>query len=437
MMLKNSREIEQVLLGMKMSGGFLSLVDYGRYSFEVPLSKLETEWQALTERIGALPYPMDGIVVKFADGEFRESLGSTAHHPRGEMAFKFVNAQSSSVLEKVEWSFGKNCLTPVAEIRPVELGGTTIRRATLHNARHIQELDLQIGDTVVVERAGDVIPHIVSRTPGAERQSAMITHCPGCGTELVWKGPELTCPSPECFETLLCRLSAAVLALDIDNLGDATLRQIMKQYRVRSVRGLFDLSRSELARLERFGEKSAANLFESLQQARKCEDFRLLAALNIPNVGVNVAKLLLKEYTFAQLRELPEEELGNIRGIGPERAAALRRTFTEEKAFIDDLLEAVDLRNSTGSLAAPTVCFTGKMPEKRSFYESLAKEYGMEPVDQVTESLSLLVAADPAEKSTKLERAAKWGTEIISADEFLKRCPPKNQPEEDEQLSLF
>lgn len=437
MMLKNSREIEQVLLGMKMSGGFLSLVDYGRYSFEVPLSKLETEWQALTERIGALPYPMDGIVVKFADGEFRESLGSTAHHPRGEMAFKFVNAQSSSVLEKVEWSFGKNCLTPVAEIRPVELGGTTIRRATLHNARHIQELDLQIGDTVVVERAGDVIPHIVSRTPGAERQSAMITHCPGCGTELVWKGPELTCPDPECFETLLCRLSAAVLALDIDNLGDATLRQIMKQYRVRSVRGLFDLSRSELARLERFGEKSAANLFESLQQARKCEDFRLLAALNIPNVGVNVAKLLLKEYTFAQLRELPEEELGNIRGIGPERAAALRRTFTEEKAFIDDLLEAVDLRNSTGSLAAPTVCFTGKMPEKRSFYESLAKEYGMEPVDQVTESLSLLVAADPAEKSTKLERAAKWGTEIISADEFLKRCPPKNQPEEDEQLSLF
>ena len=228
-----------------------------------------------------------------------------------------------------------------------------------------------------------------------------------------------------------------MLALDIDNLGDATLRQIMKQYRVRSVRGLFDLSRSELARLERFGEKSAANLFESLQQARKCEDFRLLAALNIPNVGVNVAKLLLKEYTFAQLRELPEEELGNIRGIGPERAAALRRTFTEEKAFIDDLLEAVDLRNSTGSLAAPTVCFTGKMPEKRSFYESLAKEYGMEPVDQVTESLSLLVAADPAEKSTKLERAAKWGTEIISADEFLKRCPPKNQPEEDEQLSLF
>ena len=437
MMLKNSREIEQVLLGMKMSGGFLSLVDYGRYSFEVPLSKLETEWQALTERIGALPYPMDGIVVKFADGEFRESLGSTAHHPRGEMAFKFVNAQSSSVLEKVEWSFGKNCLTPVAEIRPVELGGTTIRRATLHNARHIQELDLQIGDTVVVERAGDVIPHIVSRTPGAERQSAMITHCPGCGTELVWKGPELTCPNPECFETLLCRLSAAVLALDIDNLGDATLRQIMKQYRVRSVRGLFDLSRSELARLERFGEKSAANLFESLQQARKCEDFRLLAALNIPNVGVNVAKLLLKEYTFAQLRELPEEELGNIRGIGPERAAALRRTFTEEKAFIDDLLEAVDLRNSTGSPAAPTVCFTGKMPEKRSFYESLAKEYGMEPVDQVTESLSLLVATDPAEKSTKLERAAKWGTEIISADEFLKRCPPKNQPEEDEQLSLF
>ena len=438
MMLKNSREIEQVLLGMKMSGGFLSLVDYSRYSFEVPLSKLEMEWEDLVERIGALPYPMDGIVVKFADAEFRESLGSTAHHPRGEMAYKFVNARSSSVLEHVEWSFGKNCLTPVAEIRPVELGGTTIRRATLHNARHIQELDLQIGDAVVVERAGDVIPHIVSCTPGEERRSAMITHCPGCGAELAWKGPELACVNPECFETLLCRLSAAVLALDVEKLGDATLRQIMKQYQVRSVHGLFDLSRSDLARLERFAEKSAANLYDALQQARKCDDFRLLAALNIPNVGVNVAKMLLKEHTFAQLRELPEEALSAIRGIGPERAAALRRTFTEEKDFIDDLLDAVELRSTTGGAAAPTVCFTGKMPEKRSFYESLAREYGMEVASQVTESLTLLVAADPAEQSTKLDRARKWGTQIISPEEFLLRCPPKEPIEqEDEQLSLF
>ena len=437
MMLKNSREIEQVLLGMKMSGGFLSLVDYGRFSFEVPLSKLEAEWANLLERINALPYPMDGIVIKFADEAFRQSLGSTAHHPRGEMAFKFVNSRSSSVLENVEWSFGKNCLTPVAEIRPVELGGTTIRRATLHNARHIQELDLQIGDTVVVERAGDVIPHIVSCTPGAERREALISHCPGCNTALVWKGPELTCPNPECFETLLCRLSAAVLALDIDNLGDATLRQIMKQYSVRSLRGLFALSRADLARLERFAEKSAANLFESLQQARSCPDYRLLAALNIPNVGVNVAKVLLKEHSFAELRELPEEALSAIKGIGPERAAALRRVFTEEKAFIDGLLDAVDLQSSTGKSAAETVCFTGKMPEKRSFYESLAREYGMEVADQVTESLTLLVAADPAEQSTKLERAKKWGTLIISPDEFLKRCPPKESAAQEEQLSLF
>jgi DNA ligase (NAD+) len=150
------------------------------------------------------------------------------------------------------------------------------------------------------------------------------------------------------------------------------------------------------------------------------------------------SKLLLKEHTFAQLRELPEEELSAIRGIGPERASALRRTFTEEKAFIDDLLAAVELRSSTGSAAAPTVCFTGKMPEKRSFYESLAREYGMEVASQVTESLTLLVAADPAEQSTKLDRARKWGTQIISPEEFLLRCPPKEPAvQEDEQLSLF
>ena len=438
MMLKNAREIDQLLLAMKQTGGGLTLVDYERWSFEVPLSKLEAEWETLTSRIAALPYPMDGIVVKFADAEFRRSLGSTAHHPRGEMAYKFVNAKASSVLEDVEWSFGKNCLTPVAELRPVELGGTTIRRATLHNAKNILDLDLRIGDTVVVERAGDVIPHIVSCAPGATRRSALIDRCPGCGTSLEWRGPELVCPNPECFETRLCRLAAATRALDIDNLGDATLRQIMKQYHVRTLKGLFELTRADLARLERFADKSAANLYESLQTARKCEDFRLLAALNIPNVGANIAKLLLKEHTFAELRKLSEEELSGIRGIGPERAAAIRRTFTEEKTFIDELLDALELRSGNAG-DAPTVCFTGKMPEKRAFYEDLARKHGMTPVDQATAGLSLLVAADPAEHGGKLERARRYGTEIISVGEFLRRCPPDaGKPAADDgQLTLF
>ena len=439
MMLKSSREIDQVQLAMKMTGGGLTLVDYDRWSFEVPLSRLEAEWEELVAKITALPYPMDGIVVKFADDGFRRSLGSTAHHPRGEMAFKFVNAKASSVLENVEWSFGKNCLTPVAEIRPVELGGTTIRRATLHNARNILDLDLRIGDTVVVERAGDVIPHIVSCTPGETRRSPMIDRCPCCHAALEWRGPELVCPDPECFETRLCRLAAAVRALDVDNLGDATLRQIMKQYHVRTLKDLFGLTRSDLARLERFAEKSAANLYESLQRARKCEDFRLLAALNIPNVGANIAKLLLREHPLAELRELPEETLAEIRGIGPERAKALRRTFADEKEFIDELLDAVEVR-SGGSADAPTVCFTGKMPEKRGYYEEAARRHGMEPVDQVTAGLSLLVAADPAEHGTKLDRARQLGTEIVSVEEFLRRCPPDPAAaasEDDGQLTLF
>ena len=443
MMLKSSRETEQLLLAMKRTGGFLTLVDYGRFSEEVPLSRLEESWESLTERIRTLPYPMDGIVVKFADPFFRRSLGSTAHHPRGEMAYKFVNARAESILENVQWSFGKNCLTPVAEIRPVELGGTTIKRATLHNAKNIADMDLQIGDTVVVERAGDVIPHIVSRTPGAVRRSALIDVCPGCGTKLIWKGPELACPDPECFETRLCRLAAAVRALDADNLGDATLRQIMKQFSVRSLKDLLSLGRSDFVRLERFGAKSAENLAESLAKARKCDDFRLLAALNIPNVGVNVAKLLLREYSFSELRNLPEETLSEIRGIGPERAAALRRTFAEDSVLIDELLEAVDLRSGRGQGEGKTVCFTGKMPEKRSFYEKIARSYGWEIAEQVTENLTLLVAADPLENGTKLERARKRGTEIVSTEEFLKRFPLKETDSgasgeaDNGQLSLF
>ncbi len=438
MMLKDPREVRQLEFAMKQTGAYLTLVDYDRVSFEVSAGELESRWQELTDKIAALPYPMDGIVVKFADAVYRQSLGSTAHHPRGEMAYKFVNARSPSALEDVEWSFGKNSLTPVAVIRPVELGGTTIRRATLHNAKNILDLNLQIGDDIVVERAGDVIPHIVSSSPGENRRNAMIDRCPGCGTELVWKGPELCCPGPDCFETRLCRLSAAVRALDIDNLGDATLRQIMKQFEVRSFGDLLKLDKRKLVSLDRFAEKSAANLYDALQKARKCDDFRLLAALNIPNVGINVAKKLLKTCPFDRLRTLSADELGVMEGIGPERAAALRKTFTEEKTFIDELLASVELRSSFGAAEKQTVCFTGKMPEKRAYYEETARQHGLEPVDQVTGNLSLLVAADPQESGTKLDHARKAGIEVISTDEFLARFPPqKKGQQEEEQLSLF
>lgn len=441
---KNSRNAVAGIMGLKeiaemeLQGAKITLVDYNLVSFRVKYSELAVKWEELRRKLEALPYPQDGIVIKLADSAYSASLGNTAHHPRGEIAFKFTNIRRETRLIGVEWSFGKNCLTPVAELEPVEISGTTIRRATLHNIQNILELGVQIGDTVTVERAGDVIPYIVSSTPGEERRSPLIEDCPSCGAKLVRRGPELCCPNPECPETELQRLAAAVRNLGIERLGEPTLRKLMENSGVRHLGDLFELTAMDLLRLDGFAAKSAANLIEEIQKARIVNDYQLLAALNIPNIGANVAKVIFSHTDFAGLRRMSEEELSAIPGIGPERAKALVSELAAQSEYLDELLGAVRLIHAAAPAAEiPTVCFTGKMPEKRSYYEKLATAHGYRSADDVTSSLSLLVAADPAETSGKLKKAARLGVKVVSLDEFLSMLSPVSAPAAEEgQLSL-
>lgn len=444
---KNPRNAVAGIMGLKeidamiAQGAKLTLVDYSLVSFETTLSELPQIWEQLLERIALLPYPMDGVVLKFADSAFRESLGNTAHHPRGEIAYKYSNVKRESVLLDVEWSFGKNNLTPVAVMESVEFSGVTVKRATLHNVQNIIDMDLQIGDTVTVERAGDVIPYISGSVPGTDRRSPLITRCPACGTLLERKGPELICPAPDCPGTSLQRLAAAVKALDIENLGESTLRKLISVCQVRTLRDLFRLTAVDLLKVEGFAEKSASNLLKELQRVRTMPEHQFLASLNIPNVGPNIAKLLLEDLDLQQLRTSTADRLSSIPGIGPERAKALTEAFAVRKEEIDELLSAVspvrEIREKDAGV--PTVCFTGKMPEKRSFYVDLAQEKGFSAADSVTKELSLLVAADVNDNSSKLVKARKLGIRIMSLDEFLSApgVPLEESREKEEQPELF
>ena len=422
---KNSRNAVAGIMGLKdislmlMQGAKLTLVDYNLISIPVPLNELADKWEELKQEFARLPYPMDGIVLKFADASFRVSLGNTAHHPRGEIAYKFTNLSCQTTLLGVEWSFGKNCLTPVAELAPVELSGITIKRATLHNVQNIIDMDLHIGDTVTVERAGDVIPFIASSTPGLLRTSPLISCCPQCGSDLIRRGPELCCPNKDCPGSRLQLLCAAIRNLGIERLGEPTVAKIMKHYHILHLRELFDLTVDDLRRLEGFADKSAGNLYTEIQKAREADDFQLLAAMNIPGVGANIAKLILEKYPLDRLPGISETALSEISGIGPERARAIRQVLLERREEFDELLSAVTIRSRKETSAAPGICFTGKMPEKRSFYENLARSMGYEPADSVTSKLSLLVAADVNDNSSKLKNARKLGIKIISLDEFL------------------
>ncbi len=439
---KNSRNAVAGIVGLKEIDDMLAqkakitLVDYNMVSRRVAFSQLAERWDALLAELAALPYPQDGAVIKLADAAYESSLGNTAHHPRGQIAFKFTNIRRTTKLLDVEWSFGKNCLTPVAHLEPVEISGTTIKRATLHNVQNLLELDIQIGDTVTVERAGDVIPYIVSAEPGDTRRSPLIEACPCCGTKLVRRGPELCCPNPDCFETELQRLAAAVRNLGIERLGEPTLRKLMENSGVKRLADLFELKVMDILKLDGFAAKSAANLIEEIHKARIVNDYQLLAALNIPNIGVNVAKVIFARTDFSGLRKMSVEELSEIPGIGPERAQALVRELAAQSQFLDELLAAVRLIHAGGEQEErPTICFTGKMPEKRSHYEKLAEANGYAAANDVTSTLSLLVAADINDSSSKLKKAANLGVRIVSLEDFLgelgeqKPEPPEGQLE--------
>ena len=360
---KNSRNAVAGIVGLKDISGMIfqhakiTLADYRLYSFEVKLSELAAKWESLKERLAELPYPQDGIVLKFADEEFRKSLGNTAHHPRGEIAYKFTNIKKTTRLLGVEWSFGKNCLTPVALLEPVDISGTTIKRASLHNLQNIRELGVMIGDEVVVERAGDVIPYISSVIPGAERKSPLIDSCPSCGAALKQVGPELVCTGNDCPETSLQRLCAAVRNLGIERLGEPTLRRLMDKCGVKRVSQLFSVTARDLLQIEGFAAKSASNLVNEIQRAREVNDYQLLASLNIPHIGLNMARQLLQQHTLEELRNMGVEEFSVLNGVGPERANALAEQFSLQHDYLDELLSAVTLKSSSGTQReVKTVC---------------------------------------------------------------------------------
>ena len=426
---KNSRNAVAGIMGLKDIGPMLvqhaklTLVDYRLVSHRVRADELAERWEDLKLELAKLPYPQDGIVVKLADAAYRASLGNTAHHPRGEIAYKFTNQSCETTLLDVEWSFGKNNLTPVAHLAPVELSGITIKRATLHNAQNLIDMDIRIGDTVTVERAGDVIPYISARKPGAHRRDALIDKCPSCGAELVRRGPELVCPNANCPETELQRLLAALRSFGVERLGEPTLRKLVKSCGIKRVADLFRVTVADLLAIEGFQQKSAENLVNEIRKARRVDEYKIVASLNIPNVGANIAKKMLEKHPLDELRHMNAEELTRLDGVGPERGAAVAREFAADREYLDELVAAVEVVRAGTPGDAPgrgKVCFTGKMPEKRSYYEKLAAEAGFEPVDAVTKDLALLVAADPAATGGKLAAAHRNGIKIVALDEFLK-----------------
>jgi len=382
-----------------------------------------------------LGYEIDGVVIKLDHLAAREEMGSTSHHPRWAYAFKFPPRKEITRVLAIIPSVGRTgVVTPVAMLRPVELSGVTVSRATLHNREEVARKDIREGDRVRIQRAGDVIPQVLERIEEPERERGprfeMPATCPSCGTELVERGPFSLCPNSfECPAQLTGRLVhfGSRSALDVEGLGEETARLLVSEKLVRQLPDLFDLTAEQIEPLPGFAEKSAAKLVEGIDKASKVELDRFLFALGIPEVGVTVARSLARHFrSFEAIRRATAEELQTVDGVGPRMADQITTFFEEEthRAVLDRLLdgriELVEPEEEAGDkpLEGLTMVFTGGLERfSRSEAKKLAQDLGAKVTGSVSKKTDYVVAGE--DPGSKYDKARELGVTILDEQGFV------------------
>ncbi len=394
-------------------------------------------YRDLLERRFDLPYEVDGLVVKVDSFGLQKDLGEISRSPRWAIAFKFPAVQETTEVLEINVQVGRTgALTPVARLRPVRVGGVEVSRATLHNQDEIERKDVRVGDTVFVQRAGDVIPEVVSvvleKRAGDPPRFAFPKKCPVCGGHVVRPEGEAAhrCTNMNCPAQLQARIRhfAQRTAMDIEGLGDKLVAQLVERGLVKDVADLYHLDHQTLSGLERMADKSAHNLLEALEHSKTRGLSRFVYALGIRHVGEHIAALLVEAFgSLEVLEKASREDLEAVMGVGPEVAASLRDFFDEGKnlAVIDRLFKAgLKLRSpqkpaaSEQPLSGQTVVLTGtltSMPRSRA--KEIIKSLGGKVTSSVSKKTDLVIAgADPG---SKLEKAEKLGVKVIGEDEFL------------------
>jgi DNA ligase (NAD+) len=383
-----------------------------------------------------LGYDADGVVVKVDSLELQRRLGSTTHHPRWAVAFKFAARQATTVVRAIEVNVGKTgALTPVAKLEPVPLAGVVISNVSLHNEDEIRRKDVRVGDTVLIERAGDVIPYVVqvvvAKRPSDSAEYRFPEACPACGGvafrpegEVYWRCQNTACPA-QLKERL--RHFGSRRAMDIEGLGEAAVEQLVDRGRVKSFADLYDLGAEEVAELERFAEKSAENLVSAIQGSKTRGLARLLNALGIPMVGERVAQLLATRFgSLERLQRAGEAELAEIHGIGERIAASVAKFFADEsnRDVLKRLGEAgvslteASFEEGPRPLDGKTFVLTGTLPTlTRDAATDLITRFGGRVSSSVSKKTDYVVAGEDAGK--KEADARRLGVTVLDEAAFL------------------
>ena len=388
----------------------------------------------LGEKRGELSYPIDGAVVKVNDFAQREELGSTAKFPRWAEAFKYPPEEKETTLLDIEVNVGRTgVLTPTGVFSPVTLAGTTVSRATLHNQDFILEKGIAIGSRVILRKAGEIIPEVVSvvETPAGEEPFQLPERCPSCGELVVREEGEAAtrCVNPQCPAQLLRHLIhfASRDAMDIEGLGPALLEQLLQKGWVSSPADLYTLEAGKLSKLDRFGKKSAENLLAALEKSKGNDLYRLVFALGIPHIGAKAAQTLCQAFpTMEALEAAGEEQVAEIPGFGGIMAREVAAFFARHSArdLVERLKElglnmtAHKKEEASQKLSGATFVLTGTLPTmSRKEASQLIESHGGKVSSSVSKKTSYVLAGEEA--GSKLEKANALGVPVVTEAQLL------------------
>lgn len=387
---------------------------------------------------GKLTFQTDGMVLKLDSFKQRDRLGATSKAPRWVIAYKYASEQAQTLLRGVDWQVGKGgTLTPVARLEPVFLAGTTVSNATLHNIEQIRRLDLHLGDTIVLEKAGEVIPYVRQAVPEKRPKGAKAVEppkaCPSCASkpEQEEGTPYIRCVNPDCPAQFRERLKwfCGRRQMDMENIGEKLIDQLVDKGLVKTFADLYRLNKDQLLNLERLGDKSAQNVLDAIAGSRQCGLDRLLAGLGIRHVGNRIAYILATNFgSLDALAKATKEELEAVEEIGPSIADSVHDFFHNKagqhviaelkKVGIDPKLEVKKMDAASLPLAGQTIVVTGTLTTlKRDEIEGLITKLGGKASGSVSKKTSFLVAGEAA--GSKLDKARELGVPVISEEEFI------------------
>jgi DNA ligase (NAD+) len=390
------------------------------------------EWEELRHE---LPFETDGVVIKVNEDQYREPLGATSKAPRWAIAYKFQADQAATTLHKITLQVGRlGKITPVAELEPVQLAGTTVKRASLHNEEEIHRRDIREGDKVLVEKAGEIIPQVLQViNPGREGRSdpfEMPGHCPACGEELVkldgevaWRCVNQTCP-PQIRHRI--KHYASRDALDIEGLGEAVVDQLVSQGLITNYADLYELDQEELIKLDRMAEKSTQNLLNAVEASKSQPFYRLIYGLGIRFVGKTVARGLAKAFgTMEKLMNASEEDITDIKEMGPRIADSVTAYFGNPKnrQIIERLREygltftAEQEKPSSLELKDKTFVLTGSLPSlTRKDASEIIEKHGGKVTSSVSGNTDFVLAGE--NPGSKYEKAKQRDIPLLNEEEF-------------------